>query len=221
MVRGRGQVKTSADVQFVPSRLQSLTRLTLCALVWVALTLSCSMCSAHRGVSLRLSGAILRPWDKWQNSQSSGSFKGLGSTNGVSVKFIVFQSIAGFHPHARREILRQRQTVATAGRSYGGASEKFVARTAQKLPFYKNIQTQRILEQFLRGLLQNPRNFSEVAPEVHLRCIRLLSVLARKTGWPRFGSVRLRFGDGTVRAVPVFGSGGSSAKRVFVCFSTV
>ena len=26
----------------------------------------------------------------------------------------------------------------------------------------------------------------------------------------RFGSVRLRFGGGTVRAVPVFGSGGSS-----------
>ena len=42
-------------------------------------------------------------------------------------------------------------------------------------------------------------------------------------GRPRFGSVRLRFGDGTVQAVPVFGSGGSSAKRVFfsVCFSTV
>ena len=34
------------------------------------------------------------------------------------------------------------------------------------------------------------------------------------------GSVRLRFGDGTVQAVPVFGSGGSSAKRVFLCFST-
>ena len=34
-------------------------------------------------------------------------------------------------------------------------------------------------------------------------------------GRPRFGSVRLRFGDGTVQAVPVFGSGGSSAKRVF------
>ena len=31
----------------------------------------------------------------------------------------------------------------------------------------------------------------------------------------QFGSVRLRFGDGTVQAVPVFGSGGSSAKRVF------
>ena len=29
------------------------------------------------------------------------------------------------------------------------------------------------------------------------------------------GSVRLRFGGGTVRAVPVFGSGGSSAKRGF------
>ena len=35
------------------------------------------------------------------------------------------------------------------------------------------------------------------------------------TGMPRFGSVRLRFGDGTVQAVPVVGSGGSSAKRAF------
>ena len=34
------------------------------------------------------------------------------------------------------------------------------------------------------------------------------------TGRLRFGSVRLRFGGGTVRAVPVFGSGGSSAKKV-------
>ena len=33
--------------------------------------------------------------------------------------------------------------------------------------------------------------------------------------------VRLRFGDGTVLAVPVFGSGGSSAKCFFLCFSTV
>ena len=41
------------------------------------------------------------------------------------------------------------------------------------------------------------------------------------SGWPRFGSVRLRFGDGTVRAVPVFGSRGSSKEGVFVCFSTV
>ena len=32
---------------------------------------------------------------------------------------------------------------------------------------------------------------------------------------PRFGSVRLRFGAGTVQAVPVFGSAGSSAKKVF------
>ena len=37
----------------------------------------------------------------------------------------------------------------------------------------------------------------------------------------RFGSVRLRFGDGTVRAGPVSGSGGSSREGVFVCFSTV
>ena len=35
------------------------------------------------------------------------------------------------------------------------------------------------------------------------------------TGRPRFGSVQLRFGNGTVQAVPVFGSGGSSAKMVF------
>ena len=34
-------------------------------------------------------------------------------------------------------------------------------------------------------------------------------------GRPRFGSVRLRFGSGRVRAVPVFGSGGSSAKGFF------
>ena len=37
--------------------------------------------------------------------------------------------------------------------------------------------------------------------------------LVRFAGWP--GSVRLRFGGGTVQAVPVFGSGGSSAKRFF------
>ena len=37
-------------------------------------------------------------------------------------------------------------------------------------------------------------------------------------GWPRFGSVRLRFGDGTVRAVPVFGSGGSSKAGGFCVF---
>ena len=41
------------------------------------------------------------------------------------------------------------------------------------------------------------------------------------TGWPRFGSVRLRFGAGTVRAVPVFGSGGPLRRGGFMCFSTV
>ena len=35
-------------------------------------------------------------------------------------------------------------------------------------------------------------------------------------GWPRFGSVRLRFGDATVRTVQVFGSGGSSKEGVLV-----
>ena len=41
------------------------------------------------------------------------------------------------------------------------------------------------------------------------------------SGWPRFGSVRLRFGDGTVRAVPVFGSGGSSKEGIFQPFLCV
>ena len=45
--------------------------------------------------------------------------------------------------------------------------------------------------------------------------------LTQKRRRPRFGSVRLRFGDGTVQAVLVLGSGGSSAKRVFRCFSRV
>ena len=35
----------------------------------------------------------------------------------------------------------------------------------------------------------------------------------------RFGSVRLRFVGRTVQVVPVFGSGGSSAKRFFFCVS--
>ena len=43
---------------------------------------------------------------------------------------------------------------------------------------------------------------------------------ATYSGWPRFGSVRLRFADGTVRAVPVFGSGGSFKEGVFVSFSS-
>ena len=42
-----------------------------------------------------------------------------------------------------------------------------------------------------------------------------------KPGWPWFGSVGLRFGGGKVRSVPVFGSGGSSTKRVFPFFSTL
>ena len=41
------------------------------------------------------------------------------------------------------------------------------SQTSQKLPLCGNHQTQRILGQLLRSLLQKPRNFSEVAPEVH------------------------------------------------------
>ena len=46
--------------------------------------------------------------------------------------------------------------------------------TSQKLPLCGNQQTVRISGQLLRSLLQNPRNFSEVTPDV--RCIRLFSV---------------------------------------------
>ena len=48
-----------------------------------------------------------------------------------------------------------------------------------------------------------------------------LSTPTKKTEWPRFGSVRLRFGGGKVRSVPVFGSGGSSTKRVFLCWKYI
>ena len=47
------------------------------------------------------------------------------------------------------------------------------------------------------------------------------NLTAVNAGRPRFGSVRLRFGGGTVRAVPVFGSGGCSVEKVFLCFSRV
>ena len=40
-------------------------------------------------------------------------------------------------------------------------------RTSQKLPCGGNLQTQRVIGQLLRSLLQKPQNFSEVAPEVH------------------------------------------------------
>ena len=46
-------------------------------------------------------------------------------------------------------------------------------------------------------------------------------ILEIQGGPVRFGSVRLRFGGRTVQAVPVFGSGGSSAREGFLCFSTV
>ena len=49
--------------------------------------------------------------------------------------------------------------------------------TSQKLPMCGNHQSQRILGQHLRSLLQNPWNFSELLQKSALRCIRLLSVL--------------------------------------------
>ena len=39
------------------------------------------------------------------------------------------------------------------------------------------------------------------------------------SGSPRFGAARLRFGDGTVRAVPVFGSGSVPLQKGLFCIS--
>ena len=75
-------------------------------------------------------------------------------------------------------MVRQRTIVATAGRSYEGPSEKFAGGVfrgnVQKLPpnfsdvalMWKSPHATFILGQLLRSLLQNPRNFSEVTPEV-------------------------------------------------------
>ena len=60
------------------------------------------------------------------------------------------------------------------------------------------------------------RKHSDLCDCGTLSWITLLNVIV--SGWPRFGSVRLRFGDGTVRAVPVLGSGGSSKEGVFLVF---
>ena len=65
--------------------------------------------------------------------------------------------------------------------------------------------------------------FGKEAPSRNLRengsesIMFLLALTELCAGWPRFGSVRLRFGVGTVRAVPVFGSRGSSKAVIFVC----
>ena len=40
-------------------------------------------------------------------------------------------------------------------------------------------------------------------------------LIRQNPGRPRFGSVRIRFGNGTAQVVPVFGSGASSATWVF------
>ena len=71
---------------------------------------------------------------------------------------------------------------------YGGPSEKFVGvlggifrscpQTSQKLSVCGNLQTQRVWGQILRSLLQNPQNFSEVAPEVRPPVHTLLNLRA-------------------------------------------
>ena len=96
----------------------------------------------------------------------------------------------------RWAFVRRSKTVATAGRSYGGPSEKFVGDlgvifrscppTSQKLPLYGNHQTQLILGQLLRSLLQNPRNFSEVAPEVR-RAVHMAALCLNLGLWALIG----------------------------------
>ena len=54
-----------------------------------------------------------------------------------------------------------------------------------------------------------------VGEKFDFEILGLILRICKTTGRPRFCSVRLRFGGGRVRAVPVFGSGGSSAKGFF------
>ena len=60
---------------------------------------------------------------------------------------------------------------------FGGNFQKLRPNFSEVASIYGNHQTQRILGQLLRSLLQNPWNFSEVAPEVrpavHMPPLRL------------------------------------------------
>ena len=105
----------------------------------------------------------------------SGRFFG-GFSGGFFDRFLV-NSAADFSADFSVGF-RRRKTVATAGRSYGGPSEKLAGGfgifrscplTSQKLPLCGNDQTQRILGQLLRSLLQTPPKFSEVAPGPEVR----------------------------------------------------
>ena len=89
----------------------------------------------------------------------------------------------------------------------------FLKRVFSENPFLDILETLEVLE-FLENLQTVEKkgdsdHFLEILE--NLEIFRLAPV--------RFGSVR--FGDGTVRAVPVFGSGGSFKDGVLVCFSTV
>ena len=80
-------------------------------------------------------------------------------------------------------------------------------------------------EQSKVWLVDSSRMFGHICSCVAIcyTCCNLWECLSVHTSLIQGGPVlvRLRFVDGTVRAVPVFGSGGSSKEGVFVCFSTV
>ena len=67
---------------------------------------------------------------------------------------------------------------------------------------------------------QNPRKYPQISLFMFFFFVCFLSFPKRRVAPVRFG-YRDGFGGGTVRAVPVFRSGGSSREGIFLCFSTV
>ena len=120
---------------------------------------------------------IFFPWKHlsflrmWAGSKHSTGFKmsiGLGPT--WSHKFgCVRINIPRHLSDKEKQYLPQGDLMEDLLRSFSlvlGGIFRSCPRTSQKLPLCGNQQTQRILEQLLRSLLQNPRNFSEIASEV-------------------------------------------------------
>ena len=83
--------------------------------------------------------------------------------------------------------------------------------TSQKLPLCGNQQTERMSGQLLRSLLQNPRNFSEVAPEVRLAVHTALLCLKNLNFCPRearefLGRRRKNSNTAKTKKIPHLGS---------------
>ena len=74
-------------------------------------------------------------------------------------------------------------------------------------------------ERSLKSCSENSRDFQELLQEWHSCSNSMFSSFSKVQG--ALGSARLQFVHGTVRAVPIFGSDGSSLERGFLCFKIV